>query len=57
MANDWEQVVGGDLRRALFGEEGLHVEALQRERHVATDLEGVHHLVPEPFQVNAQNLH
>lgn len=57
VANDWEQVVGGDLGWALFGQEGLHVEALQWEGHVATDLEGVHHLVPEAFQVDAQNLH
>lgn len=56
VADDREQVVGGDLRRALFGQEGLHVEALQREGHVAADLEGVHHLVPEAFQVNAENL-
>lgn len=57
VANDREQVVGGDLRRALLGQEGLHVQALQREGHVAADLEGVHHLVPEALQVNAENLH
>lgn len=57
VANDWKQVIGGDLRRAIFGQEGLHVKALQGEGHVTTDFEGVHHLVPEPFQMNAQNLH
>lgn len=56
VANDWQQIVSGDLRRALFGQEGLHVEALQGEGHVATDLERIHDFVPKTFQVNAKDL-
>lgn len=56
VTNDRQQVVCGDLGRALFGQERLHVEALQGEGHVAADLEGIHHLVAETFQMNAQNL-
>lgn len=57
VANDRQQIVCGDLGRALFSQERLHVEALQREGHVAADLEGIHHLVAETLQMNAQNLH
>lgn len=57
VTNDRQQIVCGDLRWALFSQERLHVEALQREGHVAADLEGIHHLVAETFQMNAQNLH
>lgn len=56
VTNDRQQIICGDLRRALFSQERLHVEALQWEGHVAADLEGIHHLVAETFQMNAQNL-
>lgn len=57
VTNDWQQVVSGDLRRTVLGQERLHVQTLQREGNVAADLERVHHLMPKAFQVNAQNLH
>lgn len=56
VADDRKEIVSGNLRRAVFGQKGLQVQTLQRERHMAADLKGVHHLVPETFQVNAQNL-
>lgn len=56
VTDDGQQVVSGDLGRTLFGQERLHVEALQREGDVAADLERVHHLVSEALQVNAQDL-
>lgn len=57
MTNDWQQIVGGDLGWAVFSQERSHVEALQWEGYVAANLEGIHDLVPEAFQVDAQNLY
>lgn len=57
MTNDWQQIIGGDLGWTLFSQERSHVQALQWEGYVAADLERIHDLVPEAFQVNAQNLH
>lgn len=56
VADDREKVIGGDLGRALLGEEGAQVKALEGEGHVAADLERVHDLVPKALQVNAQDL-
>lgn len=56
VADDRQQIIRGDLRRALLRQERLHVEALQREGHVVADLERIHDLVPETFQVNAKDL-
>lgn len=56
VADDREEVIGGDLGRALLGEEGAQVKALEGEGHVAADLERVHDLVPKALQVNAQDL-
>lgn len=56
VANDWQQVVSGDLWWTLFSQERSHVQALQREGHMAAYLEGIHNFMPETFQVNAQNL-
>lgn len=56
VTNDRQQIVSGDLGWTLFGQERSHVEALQWEGDVAADLERIHDLVPEAFQVNAQNL-
>lgn len=39
VADDGEEVVGGDLGRALFGEEGAQVEPLEGEGDVAADFE------------------
>lgn len=56
VANDWQQVIGGDLGRTLFSQERSHVQALQWEGYVAANLERIHDFMPESFQVNAQNL-
>lgn len=56
VTNDRQQVIRGDLRRAVFGQEGLHVEALQREGDMAADLKRIHDFVTKTFQVNAENL-
>lgn len=56
VADDRKEIISSNLRRAVFGQERLQVQTLQRERHMAADLKGVHHLVSETLQVNAQNL-
>lgn len=44
------------MRWAFFSQERSHVQALQWEGHMAANLERIHDLMPEAFQVNAQNL-
>jgi len=56
VADDRQQVVGRDLGGAVLGQEGSQVQPLQREGNMAADLEGVHDLVAEALQVDAQNL-
>lgn len=56
VTDDRQEVVGGDLGHTLLGQEGSQVQPLQGEGDVAVDLEGIHHLVPEPFQVDAKDL-
>lgn len=56
VTDDRKKIISSNLRRTVFGQEGLQVQTLQWERHMAADLKGVHHLVPETLQVNAQNL-
>lgn len=56
VTDDRQEVVGGDLGHALLGQEGSQIQPFQGEGDVAVDLEGIHHLVPEPFQVDAKDL-
>ena len=56
VTDDGQQVVGGDLGGAVLSQEGPQVQPLQGERHVAADLEGIHDLVAEALQVDAQDL-
>lgn len=56
VTDDRQEVVGGDLGHTLLGQEGSQVQPLQGEGDVAVDLEGIHHLVPEPLQVDAKDL-
>ena len=56
VTDNGQQVIGGDLGGALLGQERSEVKALQGERDVAVDFEGVHDLVAKALQVNAQNL-
>lgn len=57
VADDREEVIGGDLGRALLGEEGAQVKALEgKDTWLLILKEHVHDLVPKPFQVNAQDL-
>lgn len=51
MTNHREQVVGRDLRGAIFGQERPEVQTLQREGHMAIDLEGIHDFVPKALQM------
>lgn len=53
VADDGQEVVGAGLGRAVFGQKGLQVQALQWEGDVGGDLGGEHQLVPEALQVNA----
>lgn len=56
VTDDWQQVVVGGLGGAVFGEEGLQVQALQREGDVGADLGGEHQLVSKSLQVDAEDL-
>lgn len=53
VTDDGQQVVGGGLGRTVLGQEGLQVQAVQRERDMSADFGGEHQLVPEALQVNA----
>ena len=56
VADDREEVVGSDLRRALLGKEWTQVKSLEGEGDVAADFERIHDLVPKALQVDAQDL-
>lgn len=56
VTDDWQQVVGGGLVGAVLGQEGLHLEAFQREGHMSADFGGEHKFMSEALEVNAQNL-
>lgn len=56
VTDDWQQVVVGGLGGTVFGEEGLQVQALQREGDVGADLGGEHQLVSKSLQVDAEDL-
>lgn len=56
VADDWQQVIVGGLGGAVFGQERLQVQALEREGDVGAYLGGEHQLVPEALQVNTQDL-
>lgn len=56
VTDDGQQVVGGDLCRAVFGQKGLQVQAVQWEGDVGADFGGEHQLMSEALQVNAQDL-
>lgn len=56
VADDRQEVIGRDLGDALLGQERPEVQPFQGEGDVAVDLEGVHDLVPEALQVDAQDL-
>lgn len=56
VTNDREEVIGGDLGRALLGQKRAEVKSLKGERDMAADFEGVHHLMSEALQVDTQNL-
>ena len=56
VADDREEVVGGDLRRALLGKEWTQVKSLEGEGDVTADFERIHDLVPKALQVDAQDL-
>lgn len=56
VTDDRQEVVGGDLGHTLLGQERSQIQPFQGEGDMAVDLEGIHHLVPEPFQVDAKDL-
>lgn len=56
VTDDGQEIVGGDLGDTLLGQERSQIQPFQGEGDVAVDLEGIHHLVSEPFQVDAKNL-
>lgn len=56
VTDDRQEIVGGDLGDTLLGQERSQIQPFQGEGDVAVDLEGIHHLVPEPLQVDAKNL-
>lgn len=56
VTDDWQQVVVGGLGGAVFGQEGLQVQALQREGDVGADLGGEHQLVSKSLQVDTEDL-
>lgn len=47
VTDDGQQVVAGDMGRAVLGEKGLHIKAGQREGDVCADLGGKHELMAE----------
>lgn len=56
VTDDGQQVIAGGLGWAVFGQERLQVQAFEREWDVCAYLSGVHQLVSEALQVNAQDL-
>lgn len=56
VTDDWQQVIVGGLGGAVFGQERLQVQALQREGDVGAYFGGEHQFVPEALQVDTQNL-
>lgn len=56
VTDDWQQVIVGGLGGAVFGQERLQVQALEREGDVGAYLGGEHQLVSETLQVDAEDL-
>lgn len=56
MTDDWKELVGHNLRRAVLCKERLQVQAFQREGHVGADFSRKHQLMPKPLQMNTQDL-
>lgn len=56
VTDDWQQVIVGGLGGAVFGQERLQFQALEREGDVGAYLGGEHQFVPEAFQMDTQDL-
>lgn len=56
VTDDGQQVIVGGLGGAVFGQERLQVQALEREGHMGAYLGGEHQFVSEALQVDTQDL-
>lgn len=56
MTDDWQEVVGHNLRRAILCKKWLKVQAFQREGDVGADFSREHQLMPKPLKMNTQDL-
>lgn len=56
VTDDWQQVIAGGQGGAVFGQERLQIQAFEWKWDMGAYLGGVHQLVSEALQVNAQDL-